>query len=160
MGKNLSLKERYIIKKYTYNSYDMDKPNRFFERLNKAMRGDYKGSDKDKLVKYGYIISEAICRANLQENIVCYRGVDDDLLHNIKEGTIFAFDQFVSTSIIEKAALKNRYKYVILVAKKSKGAYIEDISSYKGQYEFLLDYSCKYKLISKSGKNVYLEVVE
>lgn len=60
-GKNLSKQEKYLIRKYTLNSHDNNKPNRFFEWLNRVLRGDYTGSDKDKLFAYGQIISKAIC---------------------------------------------------------------------------------------------------
>lgn len=46
-----------------------------------------------------------------------------------------------------------------LEMKGAKGAYIEGISAFKGQYEFLLDYNCEFRLTAKSGRVVYLEVV-
>lgn len=156
---SLTKEEKRLIRKYTLNSRDSEKPNRFFERLNRAMRGNYNGPDKDKLLAYGNTISKAICRHPIGQQIVCYRGVDDDLTKDIVVGTIFKFDQFISTSIVESGALKKRFKYVIVVTKGVKGAYIENLSAFKGQYEFLLDYNCKYKLTAKSGRVVYLEVI-
>ena len=157
--KTLSVKERYLIRKYTLNSHDDRKPNRFFERLNRAMRGDYTGSDKEKLLRYGHIISKAICRQPLSRQIVCYRGVDDDLLYNVNIGTVFSFDQFISTSLVKFCALNKRFRYVIVIPEGAFGAYIENISAFKGQYEFLLDASCQFKLLAKRERNVYLEVV-
>lgn len=157
--KSLSKQEKYLIRKYTLNSHDNKKPNRFFERLNRVLRGDYAGSDKDKLFAYGQIISKAICSQPITQQIVCYRGVDDDLMSDIAVGTIFKFGQFISTSIIENGALKKRFKYVILAPKGTKGAYIENISAFKGQYEFLLDYNCEFKLTAKNGRVIYLEVI-
>ena len=101
----LSNEEYRLIRKYTFNSYDVHKPNRFFERLNRTMRGAYCGTDKVKLMMYGEIISNAICRHSISRQIICYRGVDDDLLENVKTGSVFTFDQFVSTSIAEAGAL-------------------------------------------------------
>lgn len=157
--KNLTQEERRLIRKYTLNSNDNRKPNRFFERLNRAMRGDYTGADKQRLLRYGKIISDAICRHSLQDNIVCYRGVDEDLLGYLNVGAIFSFDQFISTSIVEVGALKKKFKYVIFVPKGARGAYIDNLSVVKGQYEFLLDYKCKYKVTAKNGRTVYLEVI-
>ena len=156
---NLSDKEKYLIRKYTLNSFDNSKPNRFFERLNRALRGDYNGTDKNKLLDYGKIISNAICKQPTKQSIICYRGIDIDLLSNVEDGSAFKFDQFVSTSIIEKASLKKQFKYVIIVPEGTNGAYIEDISAFKGQFEFLIDYNCTFMLKARSGKNVYLEVV-
>jgi len=48
--------------------------------------------------------------------------------------------------------LKKRFKYVILAPKGTKGAYIENISAFKGQYEFLLDYNCEFKLTAKMAE--------
>ena len=157
--KHLSKKEKHLIRKYTFNSHDDNKPNRFFERLNRALRGNYTGADKEKLLVYGKIISNAICRHPISRQIICYRGIDDDLMKDVVVGTTFRFDQFISTSVIEKGALKKKFKYVIVVPEGTKGAYIENISAFKGQYEFLLDYSCEFKVISKIGRVVYLEVV-
>ncbi len=156
---SLSVKEKYLLRKYTYNSLDDDKPNRFFERLNRAMRGDYKGKDKEKLLTYGKIISNAISRQSVQLSFTCYRGTDDDLTSGLPAGATFTFDQFISTSVVERCALKKRFKYVILIPTGTKGVYIDHISAFKGQYEFLLDYECEYRFIRKEGRVVYLEVI-
>lgn len=157
--KSLTSKELLLIKKYILNSNDQFKPNRFFECLNKAMRGEYYKSDLHKLCMYGNIISNAISRQPVSVPLVCYRGVDDDFLSKVEIGDIFSFNQFISTSVIERCALRKKFKYVIIIPTGAKGAYIEDVSLFRGQYEFLLDKSCTYKLIAKSGHNIILEVV-
>lgn len=78
----LSNEEKRLIRKYTLNSHDDKKPNRFFERLNRAMRNKYNGPDKNKLLYYGDVISKAICKHPIKQQIVCYRGVDDNLVGN------------------------------------------------------------------------------
>lgn len=60
---------------------------------------------------------------------------------------------------VEMGALRKRYKYVILVPSGAKGAYIDNLSRVKGQFEFLLDYRCQYRLVAKSGRTVHLEVI-
>lgn len=155
----LSEEEKRLIRKYTLNSFDDKKPNRFFERLNRALKNKYHGEDFNKLIRYGKIISDAICKHPIEQQITCYRGVDYDSLQSFIPGDIISFDQFVSTSVISSGALKKRYKYVILAPQGTKGAYIEEISAFQGQYEFLLDYSCEYRLIKKKGHTAYLEVI-
>lgn len=123
------------------------------------MRGNYNGPDKDKLIACGAIISDAICRCPVKQQLTCYRGISDNLMKDVPIGTTFKFDQFISTSIVEVGALKKKFKYVIVVPEGTKGAYLENLSAFKGQYEFLLDYNCEYKLIAKSGRIVYLEVI-
>jgi len=157
--KHLSANERRLIRKYTYNSCNDVKTNRFFERLNSAMRGQYKGKDADKLHKYGNIISTTLQRQPITRTLVCYRGVNNNPIANLDIGTQFSFNQFISTSVVEIGALKKAYKYVIIVPEGTKGAYIEEISSYSGQYEFLIDKDTDYILTGKSGNTYYLEVV-
>lgn len=156
---NLTKDEVKAIQKYTLNSHDKEKPNRFFERLNRAMRGVYNGSDLEMLQNYGKILSNAICKQTISYPIVCYRNLDRNLVASVSLGTIFKFNQFVSTSIIESQALKKDFKYVIVVPAGSKGAYIGNLSKYKEQFEFLLDVSCEYRLIEKGEKRFTLEVV-
>lgn len=55
---------------------------------------------------------------------------------------------------------QKRYKYAIVVPEGTIGAYIDELSAFKGQqFEFLLNYDCEYKLKAISGNTVYLEVV-
>lgn len=150
--------EKYAIRKYTYNSRDT-KPNRFFERLNAFLRGDYNKSDSDILSKYGVIISEALKKHQLQHNIICYRGVDVDVTVGLNSKTVFTFDQFISTSVVRSRAISGKYLYIISVPSGTTGAYIEEISKYPRQREFLLDKSCKYSVVSKHESIKYLEVV-
>ena len=120
----LSLTDAEIkaIRKYSYNSMD-SKPNRFFERLNAMLRGDYNRNDKEMLKEYADIISSALCRHPLEHDIICYRGTDVDPTLNIKTGTIFTFDQFISTSVVKNKALKRKYLYMIKAVEGTKGAY-------------------------------------
>lgn len=158
---SLSKKELHLLRKYTLNSHDDSKPNRFFERLNRAMRDkNYKGADKNKLLKYGAIISSAICKHPIEQEIICYRGVDTDLFSKVEIGSKVSFDQFLSTSIVEAGALKKKFKYIIIVPRGSQGAYLEDLSIVKGQFEFLLDYRCEFLLKAKRGRVVFLEVCD
>lgn len=155
---SLSDNEKHAIRKYSYNSIDLKKPNRFFERLNKMLRGNYNKNDKNKLQRYAKIISSAIQKADLPFDIVCYRGVDINPVIDISVGTIFTFDQFISTSIIREKALRKKFMLIIYVPAKAKGAYIEELSCFPKQREFLLDNSCRYKLLPVKGNVIKLEV--
>ena len=154
----LSVEEYKAIRKYSYNSYDK-KPNRFFERINTMLRGTYNRSDSTKLKVYANVISKAICRHNLQQPIICYRGSDIDVTSGIETNTEFMFNQFISTSVIKSKVFKCRYLYIIYAVPGTKGAYIEEISCSPKQREFLLDKNCKYKLLSRKENIIELEVV-
>lgn len=149
--------EKHAIRKYSYNSMDR-KPNRFFERLNAMLRDDYVGDDYKKLEEYAKIISKALKKHPLEQDIICYRGVDVNPVQGYEIGAIISFGQFISTYVIKTKALCKRYKMVIRVPKGAKGAYIESLSVFPKQREFLLDKDCYYKLLSIKGENIELEV--
>lgn len=153
----ITQEEKRAIRKYSYNSFD-SRPNRFFERLNSMLRGEYNKSDVDMLKKYAKIISKALCKHKLKHNIICYRCVSIDPTIGLKEGTEFTFDQFISTSVVKSKTLKGKYHFVIYAPIGTVGAYIEKISVFPNQREFLLDSSCIYKLLSRKGNVIELEV--
>ena len=104
-------------------------------------------------------ISNAMSKHSLKQNIICYRGDDANPMDNMEVGTKFRFKQFLSTSVIESGALNKTYKSVIIIPKGTKGAYIADLSRFKRQYEFLLDYDCEYIYKGNDGNTIYLEVL-
>ena len=154
----LSEKEKIAIQKYSYNSMD-NKPNRFFERLNSMLRGSYNKPDKELLQNYADIISKAICKHSLSCSIICYRGVTVDTTSDFVIGTEFSFRQFISTTVIKNKVFRTPYIYIMYVPKGTKGAYIEQLSRFPKQREFLLDRSCRYKLLSRKGNVIKLEVI-
>lgn len=154
----LSVAEKKALKKYTYNSFEQ-KHNRFFERLNTMLRGNYNKADAKKLEKYAEIISSAIYKYKLHYPLTCYRGVDIDTTNGFVIGTEFTFKQFISTTVIRSKAFSTKYLYIIYVQPMSQGAYIELVSKFPSQREFLLDKSCKYKLISRKENIIELEVI-
>lgn len=156
--KSLTENEIHAIKKYTYNSMD-ESPMQFFRRLNARLREEYNKNDSKMLEKYANIISNAIKKHSLEHNIICYRGSDFNYIDGIKKGTIFTLNQFTSTSVIKSKMFAKKYKFIIYAPKGTKGAYIEKLSSFPKQREFLLDKDCKYKLLYTYKNSVYLEVV-
>ena len=120
--RSLTAKEKHAIRKYSYNSVDKY-PNRFFERLNKMLCGEYNSSDKDMLLKYTAIISGALRKHQLEHPIICYRGSNINQADGLKYGTKFRINQFISTSVIQSKALKGRYFFIIYVPLGTYGAY-------------------------------------
>ncbi len=148
--------EKRAIKKYTYNSGD-EKPNRFFERLNAMLRGD--APENESLRRYADTISEAIKKSSLERDVICYRNMDIDIYAGYKPGDIFVESQFISTSVVPGAALNKPYKITIYAPKGCKGAYIEKVSKYPRQREFLLDKNNVFRVISKKESEIELEVI-
>lgn len=153
---NLSEKEKYAIRKYTYNSDDR-KPNRFFERLNAMLRGDL--PEDEKLMNYADIISGALKRSEIKHDVIAYRNLDMDLYSDFEVNDIITEGQFISTSVSKKAALDKPYKVLIYVPKGSRGAYIESISRYPKQRELLLDKDTLFRVISKKENVIELQVI-
>lgn len=153
----LTDEEKHAIQKYSYNSIDK-KSNSFFKRLNAMLRGDYNDTDKELLEEYAKRISYALKKHPLEHDIVCYRGSDDNPVEGLKVGTIFSLCQFTSTSVVRTKALSKKYKIVILAPKGTNGAYIEGLSAFPKQREFLIDKDCYYKLVSVKNDYIKLEV--
>ena len=152
----LTEKEKRAIRKYTYNSGDK-KPNRFFERLNAMLRGE-RLKDK-RLAEYADVISGALQRNKLEHDVVCYRRMEFNPYEKYMVGEIIVEKQFISTSIVQSAALDKDFSMVFLVPKESKAAYIENISKYPKQREMLLDKGCKLRVLSKQEDSIILEVI-
>ena len=74
-------------------------------------------------------------------------------------GDIFEDKQFISTSVSQHSALVKKFKMIFLVPKSSRGAYIECISKYPKQREFLLDRNCKMRILSKQEDSILVEVL-
>ena len=148
--------EKRAIRKYTYNSGDK-KPNRFFERLNAMLRGDAAG-DK-RLKEYADTISNALKKNKLKQDIIAYRGVDIDPTAGAEIGDIVAPGQFFSTSVIDARSFGAGYKIVVYAKKGSNAAYVEALSHFPKQRELLIDKDCFYRVLSRKGNIIELEVL-
>lgn len=153
---DLSGKERHAIEKYTFNSGDQ-KPERFFERLNKMLRGD--APEDATLREYANTISSALKKSKLKHDVICYRNLVVDPIPNCSEGDVFCMKQFTSTSIVSSGALKAKYKITIYAHKGVQAAYIEKLSKFKNQRELLIDKDCLYRVISKKETSIELEAI-
>ena len=154
--KDLTEKEKHAIKKYTFNSGDQ-KPNRFFECLNAMLRGDL--PENGKLQEYAETISKALKKNTIKHDIIAYRGMTIDPSDGIPVNGLYRPKQFFSTSIVKNRALNGTYKIVIYVKKGSSGAYIENLSYFQSQRELLLDKDNIYRVLSRKGKVIELEVI-
>ncbi len=154
----LSELERKAFKKYTYNSRDI-KPNRFFERLNAMLRGNYFKADKPILERYADVISGALERHHLEHDIICYRGTNVNPVEGYNEGDEVVIDQFLSTSVVKSKALARKYLLIIYANKGTPGAYIEQISHYPIQREFLINKKTRYQFLSQDGRVIRMEVI-
>lgn len=153
---SLSPEEIRAIKKYTKNSGD-PKDDKFYARLNSMLRGDI--PEDDTLKYYSDVISGAISKLELKYDIICYRSVKHNPVEGMKIGDIYEPKQFVSTAVVSSRTLKGDYNIVIIAKKGSNGAYIELLSKYPNQREFLFDKNLKYRILKIRNNKIVLEVI-
>lgn len=153
---SLSPEEIRAIKKYTKNSGD-PKDDKFYARLNSMLRGDI--PEDDTLKYYSDAISGAISKFELKYDIICYRSVKHNPVEGMKIGDIYEPKQFVSTAVVSSRTLKGDYNIVIIAKKGSNGAYIELLSKYPNQREFLFDKNLKYRILKIRNNKIVLEVI-
>ena len=153
---NLSSEETRSVKKYTKNSGDT-KDNRFFARLNAMLRGE--APEDDTLNYYSGVISGAISKFELKHDIICYRAVGFNPVEGLKVGDIYKPKQFLSSSVSKTGTLNGKYILEILTPKGSKGAYIELLSKYPKQREFLFDKDLVYNILAINGNIITLEAI-
>lgn len=152
----LSSEEVRAIKKYTKNSGD-PKDDKFYARLNSMLRGDI--PEDDTLKYYSDVISGAIAKFELKHDIICYRSVNYNPVEGMKVGDIYEPKQFVSSAVTKSGAISGNYNLIIFAKKGSKGAYIELLSKYPNQREFLFDKNLKYSILDVDGTTITLEVI-
>lgn len=156
---SLTEKEKYAIEKYSWNSFDKNNGRvSFFQRLNSMLRG-LSTNEKEMLAEYADIISNAVSKHPIEHSIVCYRGSDYDMSDGAVVGEVFISYQFISTSVIRSRKLKGEYEFVIHVPQGASVAYIERLSRYKKQRELLINKETLYKVVSRNGHLIELEVV-
>ena len=154
--KALTKKEKAAIRKYTKNSID-PKGMELFRRLNAMLRGDI--NNDATLKRYSDLISRAIAKFKLKNDIVCYRTLDFNPYIKYEVGDYVIEEQFTSTSVIEGRALKKPFVIKIKVPKGAKGAYIEELSSFPSQREFLIDKKSVFKVTAKGNNSIELELI-
>ena len=147
--------EKRSIKKYAFNPGDK-KPNRFFERINRALRkDDYSDSGLNYHIDN---ISNGIKKFKIKHDFTVYRRVEINPIENLNEGDVFKGKQFFSTSVNPDKALQKDYLIEILVKEGTSGAYINLLSEFD-QTELLLDKDVIYRVKSLQNKKAILEVI-
>ena len=154
---SLSDAERIAFEKYTFNPGDK-KPNRFYERLNRMLRGD---AEEDSVLRgYAEKISGALKRSTLKHDVICYRTVTENPFPHNVAGDIVEPEQFFSTSVVKAGALKKgNYNIIIYAKAETFAGYVEGLSEFKKQRELLLDKDSLYRVLSTKGNQILLEVI-
>lgn len=152
----LSAAEQDAIQKYTYNPGDQ-RPNRFFERINRMLRGD---SEEDAHLRmYAERISDALKRSPLEHDVLCYRAMEFNPFDGMQVGDIVCPGQFYSTSVVKSGSLKKDFRITICARSGSLAGYVELLSKFKEQRELLFDKDTLYRVLLSKEKEVVLEVI-
>ena len=153
---NLTEKQMKSIHKYTFNGREKD---RFFKVLNSALR---KGEELTPAQRFhSGNISSALQMCTIARDIVVYRGTDDFPWFDLDIGDPFRMSQFVSTSVIPSLSYERKYQIDIWIRKGTSGVgYIESMSHFPKQREVLIDRDCMFRILSKQGTKMILEVIK
>ena len=154
---SLSTEETRAIRKYSYNSYEGG-PHKFYRRLNSMLRGEYRGEDVEMLENYSATLSAALTKHPLEHDIICYRRFTGSL-QEYYEGREMQYPQFISTSVVKSRTLRGNVEMKIYVPAGTKGAYIEQISIFPRQREFLVDKDVVMRVLCRKENTLEMEVV-
>lgn len=157
---SLSDYEKRILKKYTKNDGDK-KPYRFFEVVNRSLRGMKRKNDPD-YSKQAETLQKLLLKTQIPEDMVVYRTMQDDPFKEKRKGSVVTLNGFTSTSLSGKATLKYPVKMEILVKKGTPGLFLKELSKYPNQEEVLLAHGLKATIVeraSKDGKVNYTLIV-
>lgn len=149
----LSDDEIKAIRKYTYNGKDED-GLRLFEKINGFLDGRYKPfNDKEKeiILRNTTNINKGLLKNKLKHDIIVYR---KDYYPKLLEGSN---KKFLSTSVTKKGVIKGSPNVAIIVPKETRGSYVEPLSEYKKQREYLLNIDTDLeKLFDDNGNYIYI----
>lgn len=175
--------ERVGVVAYTSNNYKkMNEMLRFDEysldNLN-SLDKSLVGSSKSQLTKYIRDCTEALSKSTINEDIVVHRGIGDALSaltgldsQSLKNpdvqkgmiGQVITEKGFCSTGGSVKDAWGGTKMHIMCPA-GTKGMYVDPISEYKGEHEFLLQRNTSFEILDyktdSTGKiiDIFVKVV-
>ena len=126
-------------------------------------------NSKKLAVKHNEQLDDVIQKYELQDNIRCYRAVKIDALPKFDKledliGKTYTDKSYMSTTpTLDSGFIKSDMEYIfqITVPKgKGNGAYLENLTNVKNEYEFLLPRNCKFSIkgVRKEGKRNFIEM--
>lgn len=176
---NLVEEERYLLTKYTQT----------YSYLNEPLRNQYYcgGRSKDEYNNDMPKMTAALSRVRTKQDMVVRRGTSDYFipeigknLSEVEAGDIFIDGAFLSTACHRERGFGGSVNMIILVPKGSQGIFAEPFTHYNcgsydfesnriwngtdkvgmgGEFEWIGQRGSKFKVIKKSGKNIYLQLI-
>ena len=152
----LSDDEIKAIRKYTYNGVDAD-AKKLYYKINGYVEGYYNPSDKkeEEIIKRIFKnIYLGLLKNEHSKDIIVYRKDDNPLNLN---GTS---NKFISSSVTKNGAFEGNPNIAIIVPKGSNGAYVENLSKFPKQREFLFNSGTNLELLFKDQDTYIYKVVK
>lgn len=177
--KTISEKERVVLTKYTETYNYLNEPLRNFTYYGEA-------SKKKDFVKDMPLLTEALSKYRLKDNLVVRRGTNDfpieslgKKLSNLEVGDVFNDGAFLSTAVHKTKGFERNYELVVVYPKGAMGVYAEPFSKYNdgyfsyksniwngledvgigGEQEWIGQRGSRFKVIKKSGNKIFLQVI-
>lgn len=180
LWETMTKEERVMLTKYTQTFSYLNEPLRNIPYFGDAQK-------KLEFEKDMPLLTKALNKHKLDRDIVVRRGTKDygipelnKKLSDIKEGDEFVDGAFMSTAIEKDSGFRNMdYNLIIVYPKGSTGIYAEPFSRYTGnnfdykgkiwdgkeystlgsEMEWVGQRGSKFKVVRKSGSNIYLQVI-
>lgn len=177
--KTISEKERVVLTKYTETYNYLNEPLRkmtYYGELSK----------KKDFVKDMPLLTEALSKYRLKDNLVVRRGTNDfpieslgKKLSNLEVGDVFNDGAFLSTAVHKTKGFERNYELVIVYPKGAMGVYAEPFSKYNdgyfsyksniwngledvgigGEQEWIGQRGSRFKVIRKTGSKIFLQII-
>jgi ADP-ribosyltransferase exoenzyme/Phage Mu protein F like protein len=154
----LTIAEATAIRNYTDDVY---RPINKYLRENKL-----DGYSEEEIKQIIEDISSGISKFNLEENIITYRGLEDNIWNSPPEilvGMKLEEQSFVSTSIDKAVSFDGSFKGKVQMEWRipagTVGAYINSISEFDHEHEFLLNKGTKYKVIDAVEEDGIIKMI-
>lgn len=124
-----------------------------FSSINDSLRkGGYASQeDRDAI----HALDSALDKARADKEMVVYRGICSSPecvagFEWMEEGDTFTDDGFASATTVGSESFSAQVTAEIIVPKGARGAYLEGVTSYVGQHEFLIPRGAEYEIASIS----------
>lgn len=171
--------EKYLLTKYTQTYSYLNEPLRNQYYCGARPKSEYE-NDMPKL-------TAALSRVRTKQDMVVRRGTSDymipeigKMLSEVEVGDVFIDGAFLSTACHRNKGFGGSVNMIILVPKGSQGIFAEPFTHYNcgsydyqsnriwngkdkvglgGEFEWIGQRGSKFKVIRKSGKNVYLQLI-
>lgn len=151
---SLEEEEKVTIKEYTRELYE--DINTYLGGYNNNWASHWEENDLKSTIDD---IANGVNKFVLSEDIVVTRLFDDSEIKKFNIGDVVTIKQFVSTTILDNGQTNDRaMAYIYVPANVGKGAFINGLSEYSNEEEYLINKGQQYLIVNKQvGKkeNVY-----